>query len=114
MDLVNIARFVLSFVVVIGLIGGLAWVLRRYGGGRIRGAAGKGRLGVVEVAAVDAKRRLVLIRRDDLEHLILLSPTSETIVETGIVSRAKGDGFADRLESAKATAEPGARNEPTL
>ena len=92
MDLVNIARFILSFVVVIGLIGGLAWVLRRYGSGRITAAAGNGRLGVVEVATVDAKRRLVLIRRDAVEHLILLSPTTETVVETGIAAPGQAPG----------------------
>jgi len=113
MDLVNIARFILSFVVVIGLIGGLAWVLRRYGTGRITSAAGKGRLGVVEVATVDAKRRLVLIRRDAVEHLILISPTNETVVETGITSRSGGDRFADRLEAAKTEPEPAASGEPT-
>lgn len=113
MDLINIARFILSFVVVIGLIGGLAWVLRRYGSGRISAAAGKGRLGVVEVATVDAKRRLVLIRRDAVEHLILLSPTSETIVETGIASPAGGNRFADRLEAAKTEPGQGSGSEPT-
>jgi flagellar protein FliO/FliZ len=107
MDIVNIARFLLSFVVVIGLLGGLAWVLRRYGTGRIITAGGKGRLGVVEVSIVDAKRRLVLIKRDDVEHLLLLSPTSESIVETGIVANAGSGGFADRLEAAN-------RSEPSL
>jgi flagellar protein FliO/FliZ len=113
MDLVNIARFLLSFVVVIGLIGGLAWFLRRYGAGRISGAGGKGRLGVVEVTAIDAKRRMVLVRRDGVEHLILLSPTSETIVETGIASQTGGERFADRLETVKAAAEPAAESEMT-
>lgn len=108
MDLVNIARFVLSFVVVIGLIGGFAWVLRRYGAGRIT-AGGKGRLAVVEIAPVDAKRRLVLIRRDAVEHLVLLSPTSETVIETGIAAPPTGTGFADTLASARANtaADPG-------
>lgn len=114
MDLVNIARFMLSFVVVIGLLGGLAWVLRRYGTGRITAAAGKGRLGVVEVAIVDAKRRLVLLRRDNVEHLILLSPTAETVVEAGITRDSDTQPFADRLETAKAAAEPVARSEPSL
>ena len=113
MDLVDIPRFVLSFVVVIGLIGALAWMLRRYGSGRIT-AAGKGRLGVVEVTAVDAKRRLVLVRRDAVLHLILLSPTSETIVETGIAANGAGERFADRLDTAKAAAAPAAASEPTL
>ncbi len=114
MDLVDISRFLLSFVVVIGLIGGLAWILRRYGAGRITAAAGKGRMGVVEVAAIDAKRRLVLVRRDGVEHLILLSPTSETIVETGIGVQNGGERFADRLETVTAAAEPAAASEATL
>jgi len=33
---------------------------------------------------VDAKRKLVLLRRDDTEHLILLGPNSDTLVEAGI------------------------------
>ncbi|MDH3739829.1 MAG: flagellar biosynthetic protein FliO [Alphaproteobacteria bacterium] len=114
MDLVNIARFVLSFVVVIGLLGGLAWILRRYGTGRITAAAGKGRLGVVEVSVVDAKRRLVLLRRDDVEHLILLSPTSETVIETGIEKTTAEPRFAERLEIAKSEVDPTAKSEPTL
>lgn len=114
MDIVNIARFLLSFVVVIGLLGGLAWVLRRYGTGRITTAGGKGRLGVVEVSIVDAKRRLVLIKRDDVEHLILLSPTTETIVETDINTNGDANRFADRLEAATNVADPANRSEPSL
>ena len=56
MDIVNIARFLLSFVVVIGLLGGLAWVLRRYGTGRITTAGGKGRLGAATSATDPADR----------------------------------------------------------
>lgn len=84
MDLVSGLRFVLALVVVIGLIAGLAWLLRKYGAGRITMGANKGRLAVVEATHIDAKRRLVLIRRDGTEHLILLSPNSETVIETNI------------------------------
>ncbi len=98
MDLVNILRFVLSLVVVIGLIAGLAWLLRRYGGGRVTMAGGRGRLAVVEAAHIDAKRRLVLVRRDEVEHLVMLSPTAETVIEAGI--RPPGSGtFAQHLEA---------------
>ncbi|NNE82762.1 MAG: FliO/MopB family protein [Alphaproteobacteria bacterium] len=114
MDIVNIVRFLLSFVVVIGLLGGLAWVLRRYGTGRITTAGGKGRLGVVEVSIVDAKRRLVLIKRDDVEHLLLLSPTNEMIVETGIHANGDGSGFADQLAAATTATDPTNRSEPNL
>ncbi len=106
MDIVDFVRFFLSFAVVIGLIAGLAWVLRRYGAGRIAGAAGgKGRLSVVEATAIDAKRRLVLVRRDTVEHLILLSPTTETVVETGIAPGPGNGRFSDQLETAQAAAD---------
>ena len=103
MDLVSGLRFVLALLVVLGLIAALAWVLRRYGAGRVTMGSGKGRLGVVEATHIDAKRRLVLIRRDGTEHLLLLGPTSETVVETGITN-AGGD-FAARLDAAAAGAE---------
>ena len=100
MDVVSGLRFVLALVVVLGLIAALAWILRRYGAGRVTLGAGKGRLGVVEAAHIDAKRRLVLIRRDDTEHLLLLGPTTETVVETGIAAETSGAGFAARLDAA--------------
>jgi len=106
MDLVSGLRFVLALVVVLGLIAALAWILRRYGAGRVTLGVGKGRLGVVEASHIDAKRRLVLIRRDGIEHLLLLGPTSELLIETGIESPGQqgdtpGTGFAAHLGTAR-------------
>jgi flagellar protein FliO/FliZ len=42
------------------------------------------RLGVVEQATVDARRRLVLVRRDDVEHLIMTGGPVDVVIETGI------------------------------
>lgn len=79
-------KFALAFLLVLGLIALCAWVLRRFGlGGAIRPAAGR-RIAVVESLALDARHRLVLVRRDDREHLILLG-AAETVVESGILSR---------------------------
>lgn len=91
MDIVNILRFVLSLAVVLGLIAALAWLLRRYGSGRIIPGTDRNRLAVIEAAHVDAKRRLVLVRRDETEHLILLGPNSELLIESGI-ARPRGPG----------------------
>jgi flagellar protein FliO/FliZ len=79
-------RFLLALVFVLALIGLLAWIARRYGvlRGTVRPAAGQRRLEVIEVVPIDSKRRLLLLRRDDTEHLILMSPTNELVVETGI------------------------------
>lgn len=42
------------------------------------------RLSVVEFANVDGKRRLILIRRDDVEHLIMTGGPVDIVVENGI------------------------------
>ena len=44
------------------------------------------RLGVVETAIID-QTRLVLVRRDDVEHLIIVGGPVDMVVETGIKGR---------------------------
>lgn len=43
------------------------------------------RLGVMEQASVDGRRKLLLIRRDDVEHLIMTGGPVDVVIETGIV-----------------------------
>ena len=45
------------------------------------------RLGVVETASVDAKRKLLLVRRDDVEHLVMIGGPIDMLIETGIKGR---------------------------
>jgi len=42
------------------------------------------RLGVVYQAPVDGRRRLLLIRRDDVEHLVMTGGPIDVVIETGI------------------------------
>jgi hypothetical protein len=44
------------------------------------------RLAVLEQASVDRMRRLVLIRRDDVEHLIMTGGPVDVVIETGIAA----------------------------
>jgi len=44
------------------------------------------RIDVVEQAPIDAKRRLVLVRRDDVEHLIMIGGPVDIVIESGIGS----------------------------
>ncbi len=86
MDSVDFTQFMLAFAFVLGLIGLMGWGLKRYGkpGGIYGAKAGQGRIQVVEIAPLDYKRRLVLIRRDDVEHLLLVADGRETVIESGI------------------------------
>ena len=40
----------------------------------------------MEQASVDSKRKLVLIRRDDVEHLIMTGGPVDVVIETGIAA----------------------------
>jgi Flagellar biosynthesis protein, FliO len=50
---------------------------------RVRGRRGQ-RLGISEYHELDKTRRLVLVRRDDVEHLILIGGEQDLVVESGI------------------------------
>ncbi len=82
-------KFVLALVFVLGLIAALAWAARRFGlAGQLTPNAGKGRrLAVVEVMALDARHKLVLLRRDQAEHLVLLGAGQDLLLECGIAAR---------------------------
>ena len=86
-DLDLYGRFLFGLIFVLGVIGLLAWAGRRFnlipGAMRITQSREK-RLSIVEVAALDAKRRMVLVRRDNVEHLLLLGATSESVIERNI------------------------------
>ena len=54
---------------------------------RTRGRRGQ-RLGVSEYHEIDENRRLVLVRRDNTEHLILIGGVQDLVIETGIGASA--------------------------
>src|SRR3954463_12814859 len=82
-DLSAILRYVLALVLVLGLIGLFTFGARRFGfGPRTGGIRGRRRLAIAEVLPVDARRRLVLLRRDNVEHLVLLGPTQDLLIES--------------------------------
>lgn len=88
MDASNYIRTLAALVVVLGLIMLVLWALRRFGlGGMVpRVGPTRRRLAVVESLALDGRRRLVLVRRDDREHLLLLGNTVDVVVEQGIAA----------------------------
>ncbi|TGQ72777.1 MAG: hypothetical protein E5V49_04340 [Mesorhizobium sp.] len=80
-------------------------------GGRNR----KTRLAVMDATAVDSHRRLVLVRRDDIEHLLLIGGPTDVVVERDIRLAAPrrpaltGDGG---LQPVSAAAAPAAKQRP--
>ena len=92
--------FFFAFVAVLALIGALAWGLRRFAGNRLGANTNRGRmprLAVIDAAAVDGRRRLVLVRRDNVEHLLMIGGPTDIVVEPNIVRAMPGrDQMAQR------------------
>src|SRR5262245_54359772 len=87
-------KVVLFVIVVLGLLALAFWLLRRFGGGRLGGGATRGRqsrLAVIDQATVDSRRRLVLVRRDNVEHLLIIGGPSDVVVEQNIVRAATAE-----------------------
>jgi len=78
------AWYFAALLLVVGLILALAWTARRLGFmGRLAATGGRRRLAIVEVLPLDARRRLVLLKRDGVEHLLLLGQHSDIVIERG-------------------------------
>lgn len=102
MDATVYIKFVLALVFVLALIGVATWIVRRFGmfGQMTPQFPGGRRLQIVESRPVGSRHRAVLIRRDETEHLVLLGPSSETVLETGITPPDPAQSESDRAEAA--------------
>lgn len=57
------------------------------------------RLEVMDHASVDGRRRLVLVRRDNVEHLIMIGGPVDVVVETGIGESSKPKAIGEVVEA---------------
>lgn len=96
----SVAKFVIAFAVVIGLIALAAWLVRRFGANRLGSNAARGRqprLAVIDAAPVDGRRRLLIIRRDNVEHLIMIGGPTDVVVEQNIVRATARDAAREPM-----------------
>ena len=85
--------FLFAFIAVLALIGVAAWLVRRFATNRLGANTNRGRmprLAVIDAAAVDGRRRKVLVRRDKVEHLLMIGGPSDIVVEPNIVRAMPG------------------------
>ncbi|WP_377838757.1 hypothetical protein [Bosea sp. UC22_33] len=104
LELSTAQKVIVASVVILVLLALLGLFVRQIQGGRLRlrGQAGgrqrQPRLGVVDTYDLDRQRQLVLIRRDNIEHLLMIGGASDVVVETNILrsgSRAATPTYAD-------------------
>lgn len=108
------ARFFIAFLVVLALIGLTAWLVRRFGANRLGGAARgrQPRLAVIDAATIDGRRRLVLIRRDNVEHLLMIGGPTDVVVEPNIVRAVGARDLAREPGRVSVATEPATRQTP--
>jgi flagellar protein FliO/FliZ len=77
------AAFALGIVLVLIVIG--LWLLKLVSSaGQRLSRLNEKRLQVLETATVDGKRKVMIIRRDNVEHVIMTGGPQDLVIETGI------------------------------
>jgi flagellar protein FliO/FliZ len=90
MDGLTFIRFLAAFLFVLALIGVCVWAARRFGlvARMSPGTKSGQRLKIVDILPIDARRRAILLRRDNVEHLVILGEKEATLIESGIPAPA--------------------------
>ncbi|WP_227421903.1 FliO/MopB family protein [Pacificispira spongiicola] len=86
-------QFAVALIFVLGLIGLTAVLLRRFGPGgqgtnRPRPGTAR-RLSLIETLPIDARHRLVIVRYDDSEAVVMLGAQSDTVIEKSIPAKPR-------------------------
>ncbi len=125
----RLVQYLVALFIVLVLVGLFALVLRRITGGRMglstgdRGRTRQPRLGIVDVYDLDRQRQLVLLRRDNVEHLLLIGGPNDVVIETNIMRVAASGrpaaGPAEAMpspipERAPSAIEPPAQPQPAF
>ena len=84
---VDFLRAIVALIFVLGLIWLLGAAIRKYGwrlGLPTPKQSSQRRLHLIEVLPLDVKTKLVIIRRDQTEHLVLVGPETAQVIESNI------------------------------
>ncbi|WP_342151741.1 hypothetical protein [Methylorubrum sp. SB2] len=103
-----VVQFLVIFLVILVLLIGAVLLFRRFSGRGLSltaGANGRGRqprLGIVDIYELDRQRQLILLRRDNVEHLLLVGGPNDVVIERNI-QRGAGARYAPEPDQ---TADP--------
>ena len=79
MELLDWARALFALIATLALILGVAYAARRLGMLQ-PGAQGTKRMRISETLMLDPRRRMVIVRVDEREHVLLLGPGGDVVV----------------------------------
>jgi flagellar protein FliO/FliZ len=84
MDVLDFARYFAALLLVLGLIGAAALATRKFGLPGLAKPVSMRRLQIVESLMLSPRQRLAIVRRDNVEHLVLISQNGASVIEAGI------------------------------
>src|SRR3954470_24001543 len=84
MNFIDLLRYFGALLLVLAMVGGAGLLARRFGVPGVTKASAQKRVSVVETLMVGPRQRLFIVRRDNVEHLVLSGPDGATVIEGGI------------------------------
>jgi hypothetical protein len=90
-DLAPYTTYLIAAAVALVVLIVLLMIYRNFQGG-MGGRRGM-RLGISEYYEIDKTRRLILVRRDNVEHLVLIGGSQDLVIEPGIAGRGSEPGI---------------------
>ena len=87
MEFVDLFRYLGALLLVLAMVGGAGLLARRFGVPGVTKAVSVKRLAVVETLMVGPRQRLIIFRRDNVEHLVLSGPDGASLIESGIPAK---------------------------
>jgi flagellar protein FliO/FliZ len=105
-------QFLVIFLVILILLMGAVLLFRRMAGQKVSIAprttnrSRQPRLGIVDIYELDRQRQLILLRRDNVEHLLLVGGPNDVVVERNVIRSAGSRLPADAVLNPEPTSEP--------
>ena len=105
-------QFGIAFAIILILLVLFFLVFRKLLGARLmmpgsdRSRSRQPRIGIVDVYDLDRQRQLVLLRRDNVEHLLLIGGLNDVVIETNIVRVAGARSSVQNQEAGQERLEP--------
>jgi flagellar protein FliO/FliZ len=84
MDVLDFARYFAALLLVLGLIGAAGIATRKFGVPGFAKPVKARRIQIVETLILSPRQKIALIRRDDVEHMVMITPNGATVIESGI------------------------------
>jgi flagellar protein FliO/FliZ len=83
MEVFDNGRFFAASIFTLGLLLAAWWAARRFAPGMVKANKnGDKRLSIVDALHLDPRRRLIVVRDGEREHVIILGLSGETLVES--------------------------------